>query len=434
MSTLNQLGYTWTQSTTISNDFGQTWAVGNPAAGVSPMADPFPVRSDGTRFDSLPKNAMGAMAPVGRGFASLPYDRPHARQNRWRLDLQRQLGTNMMINIGYAGSYSDRLPVTQTLSPLPAAYSWFGNSRNDTVANNLNTNVANPYYISNFADIATSNPQLYTLMASNSFFTSKTIRKSTLLSPYSQMNGLTETEAMGKVKTHELDLSVQRRFAGGLNFTVSYTRLYNYTADYFPNSFDTSPAWEPSNLGQPHRLTAVSVVELPFGKGRRWVNQGVASWLLGGYEIAGMAEYQPGNLLTWTSTTYYTGSNVSDICGGPHTMSEWFNTDNFVTSPSLAANTGQARVFPNIISGYGGCRADSQKHINLSAQRTIKLRESTRLELRWDVYNVLNHGQLAAPTTTPTSTNFGKVTGSFLGGNATPSFNRSMRIQGRIRF
>src|SRR5262249_30284142 len=163
-------------------------------------------------------------------------------------------------------------------------YSWFGNSRNDTVANNLNANVPNPYYIGNFSSLASSNPQLYSLMSSNTFFASPTIRKSALLAPFSQMNGLTETVAKDKVKTRKLDLSFQRNMSKGLSVTVAYARLYNYTADYFPNTFDTSPAWEPSNLGQPHRLTTAVVAELPFGKGKPWINSGLLSWLLGGYE------------------------------------------------------------------------------------------------------------------------------------------------------
>src|SRR5262249_45110552 len=137
--TLNQLGFSWTTTTTLTNDFGQHWLIGNPAAGISPMTDPFPIRADGTRFDAPPGSGLGAMAPVGRGYTYVPFDRPHARQARWRLDLQRQFGSSMVVNIGYAGSYSDRIPISQNLAALPAQYSWFGSVRNDALAANLNT-------------------------------------------------------------------------------------------------------------------------------------------------------------------------------------------------------------------------------------------------------------------------------------------------------
>ena len=75
-----------------------------------------------------------------------------------------------------------------------------------------------------------------------------------------------------------------------------------------------------------------------------------------------ISEYQPGALITWPATNYYSGASVMDICGtGPHTIGQWFNTANFQTSSALVATTGQARVFPNIINGYGGCRGEALK-------------------------------------------------------------------------
>ena len=137
--------------------------------------------------------------------------------------------------------------------------------------------------------------------------------------------------------------------------------MYGYAADYFPNPFDASPAWEPSNTSKPHRLTSSAVAELPFGRGRRWLTTGPASWIAGGFQMSMISEYQPGALIAWPSTTYYSGANVTDICStGPHTIGQWFNTSNFQTNSTLVATTGQARVFPNIINGYGGCRSSRQ--------------------------------------------------------------------------
>lgn len=432
--TFNQLGYSWATSAIYTNDFGQNWLVGNPGAGVSPMNNPFPLRADGTRFDTPPGARLGPMAPAGRGFTFAPFDRPHALQQRWRLDMQHQISNTMMINIGYAGSYSDQVPINQTMSALPAQYWAFGNSRNDAVANNLNTNIVNPFQISNFAGIRTSNPMLYQLMSTNPFFTSATIRKSALLSPYAHMNGLTQTVPLGKVRTHELNASFQRNYANGSSFIVNYTKLYNYAADYFPNAFDQKPAWQPSNAGRPHRLTGTAVLEMPFGKRRRWAQQGVGAMLLGGFQLTAMGEYQPGELLTWSPTLFYTG-DLQDICsGGPRSIGQWFQTSGFVTVASQTANTGQARVFPNIINGYGGCRGDSMKRVNSSLQRQFSIKERARLELRWDVYNTFNQGQLGLPNRTPTSTDFGRITTSMNGGGGSPTLNRSMRVQVRLLF
>ncbi|MES1257067.1 MAG: hypothetical protein ABUS51_01505, partial [Acidobacteriota bacterium] len=433
--TLNQLGYSWTTNSTLTNDFGQHWLLGNPAAGVSPLTDPFPVRADGTRFDAAPGSSLGPMAPIGRGYTFAPYDRPHARQNRWRLDVQRQFGASMVLNVGYAGSYSDRLPINKSLSALPAQYWSYDKTINTAVAANLNANVANPYNIANFADIRTSNPLLYSFMASNSFFTSTTIKKSALLSPFSQVNGLTETLALGKAKTHELDVSFDRRFAGGFNANIGYTRTIGYAADYFPNPFDSSPAWEPSNASRPHRVVGSLVAEMPFGRGRRWLRKGPASWVLGGFQLTMLGQYQLGALLTWPSTAYYTGANLSDICNsGPHTIGQWFNTANFQTNAALVATTGQARVFPNIIDGGSGCRGQALKVANASAQREFKLRERTILQFRFDVYNVANHSEFGLPNTTPTSANFGRITTTINGGGGGGTINRSAQVAAKLTF
>ena len=45
--TPNQLGYSATTVNEASVDFGQTWILGDPKRGISPMSDPFPVRSTG---------------------------------------------------------------------------------------------------------------------------------------------------------------------------------------------------------------------------------------------------------------------------------------------------------------------------------------------------------------------------------------------------
>ncbi len=425
--TRNQLGFSQTTTTTISNDFGQTWLVGNPASGTSPLTDPFPILSNGQREVQPAGSSLGLMAVVGKSFTFVPYELPHARQIRWRLDVQRQIGRTMLLDVAYAGSYSDHIPISQTLSALPAQYWSFATTRNNTVANTLNANVTNPYSIGNFAGLKSSNPTLYQYMAANSFFTSSTVRASALMSPYSQMSGLTETVALGRAKTEELDVSFERRFADGLALNVAFTRLFNYAADYFPNPFDTSPAWEPSNVGRPFRLASTAVYQLPIGKHRRWFQSGPVSWLMGGFQFSVIEEYQPGALNTWTGTTYYSG-DISDICNsGPHTLGEWFNTSGFVTNATLAATTGQARVFPNVVNGNRGCRADALKNFNVNAARDFTLREGMSLQFRFDVINALNHTIFSNPTTTPTSTNFGQVLSQI--GN-----NRVIEVQGRLTF
>ena len=428
---LNQTGFSNTTATTLSNDFGQTWQVGNPAAGVSPLTDPFPVLATGGREITAPGSGLGAMATVGKGYNFVPFDRPHTHMNRWRLDVQRMLDNATAITVGYAGSYTNHLPITQNLAAVPPQYWNYGSSVNNTVASQWNANVPNPFYLGNFSSLQSNNLSLYQYMASNSFFTSKTIAQSKLWAPYAQMNGLTQLSSLEKARTEELDVSLQHRFSKGFNLNVAYTRLYNYASDYFANPFDREPSWEPSNSGRPDRLVSTAVYEVPFGKGRRYFTHGPGSWLLGGYRFSVIQEYQPGALIQWPSNLYYTGSDVQNVCGGAESLAQngWFNTANFVTGASLVAATGQARSFPNEINGYGSCRLMSMKNFNANAGRKFRLSERAGLEIRVDAYNLGNHSQFSnQPNTTPTSTQFGTMT------SVNTAVTRAFIFLGRLTF
>jgi hypothetical protein len=82
---VDQYGFSRATVTQLTNDAGTTWLVGDPKNGISPLTNPFPVRANGTRFDTPLRDALGAMARVGQGFTFGRYDREHPRVQRWRI-------------------------------------------------------------------------------------------------------------------------------------------------------------------------------------------------------------------------------------------------------------------------------------------------------------------------------------------------------------
>ncbi|MFB3825531.1 MAG: carboxypeptidase regulatory-like domain-containing protein [Bryobacteraceae bacterium] len=420
----NQLGFSRTTSTVITNDFGVTWQAGNPRAGISPMSDPFPLRADGTRFDEPLRDALGLMAVAGRSWTFTDFNLKHARQQRWRIGLQRQLSTNMMIDVAYSGSYSDRVPLAKNLSPLPEQYWASGMVRNDAIATNLNSNVTNPFRLANFAALAASNPLIYRDMGTQSFFTSSTIRKNQLLRPYPQMSGLTsEMAPLGEVRTDALEIAFERRFSKGLSLNAGYTRLRDRAAEFFADEFDPLPSWRESDEGRPHRFTATGLYEIPFGRGRALARSGVPGAVLGGFQVGLTYEWQPGPLLSWGNLFYY--GDLADIGSGTRTLDRWFNLANFERTASKTPAAFHRRVFPTRVDGL---RRDMTNQWNGNIQREFKVRERIALQFRADVINIQNRSQFAAPNMTPTSTNFGKVTSEVAG------TKRFLQIQGRLRF
>lgn len=421
----NQFGYSRDTVTTVTNDFGQTFQAGDPRRGITPLSDPFPIRSDGTRFNMPVGNALGSMAEAGRSFTYFPWDMKHARQQRWRIGFQHQLGAHWLVDVGYAGSYSDRVYVTDNLRPLPSQYWADGLVRNDAVATDMNSNVTNPFYIGNLNSLKTSDPLVYADMSSNSFFTSKTIRKNQLLRAFPQMTGVSQSYSpIGEVRTDALEARVERRFANGFNLNASYTRMRGRSKDFFLNEFDPEPSWRDNGQTKPHRLAGTSVFELPLGKGKPFLNKGWLALLTGGFQVSATYEYQPGPLLSFGNVFYY-GDNLDDIKKGPRTLDHWFNTANFETNSSKAPSSFHRRVFPTQIDGLRGA---STNLWNGNIQREFRLREAARLQLRFDVLNLFNHTIFDTPETNPLSTNFGKVT------DQAYYLNRYLQIQAKIRF
>ena len=420
----DQSGFSRSTSTILTNDFGVTWLAGNPPAGVSPLADPFPKRADGSRFDVPTGNKLGLMARAGRGFSYNDFDAQHPRQQRWRIGIQRQLTKSMVVDISYSGMRVSRIPVSLNLSPLPESNWASGTVRNDAIASNLNANVTNPFRITNFSSMQTSDPLVYADMSTQSFYTSATIRKNLLLRAFPQMNSLTRSNSpLGKAYTDTMEITFQRRFSKGFNMNVGYTWTRSEVADFFYNEFDSQPSYRLSNNVRPHRLVATGIYQLPFGKGRPFAQSGIWNHLFGGFQIAATYEYQPGPLLEWGNLFFY--GNTADISKVDSNIDRWFNTDNFERTSSKTPAAFHRRVFPSRIEGV---RADNLDQWNANIQRDFKIKEGLILQLRMDALNLLNATQFAGPNVNPTSTDFGRVT------SQTNTTKRFLQLQARIRF
>jgi hypothetical protein len=272
----NQLGYSLPTSTPVTNDNGLTFCCGvgaaaNLSSSANPMADPFPVRADGSRFDVPYRNSLGLLAFAGRGLTFTPRDFQPARQQRWRIGIQRQLGTDMLLDVSYNGSYS-RIPVSQPVSFLPQQYWATGNVRNQAIDDDMNRNVPNPFNISNLTALQSANPTLYTYLRTQAFFTSSTIRKNQLLRTFPQMNGLTGlrpgvsfTDSMGGTRYHDLEVLFEKRYSRGFHTSVMYTYSNSETQDYYLNEFDALPSYEANNLTRPHRLVWTKRLRATWG-------------------------------------------------------------------------------------------------------------------------------------------------------------------------
>jgi hypothetical protein len=85
-------------------------------------------------------------------------------------------------------------------------------------------------------------------------------------------------------------------------------------------------------------------------------------------------------------------------------------------------------VFPTRVPDL---RADMTNQWNANAAKNFRFFEGKHpisMQTRLDVLNVQNRSQMAAPSTDPTSTNFGRIT------SQTAATTRWLQVQARIQF
>ena len=91
-------------------------------------------------------------------------------------------------------------------------------------------------------------------------------------------------------------------FSGGLTFQWNYT-FSKHLTDSDSYSAGNGTSQDQYNRGaeksivlfdQTHAVTLSTVYELPWGRGRRWMNSGIASHVLGGWRVSGIQTYLSG--------------------------------------------------------------------------------------------------------------------------------------------
>ncbi len=432
----SQHGYSLTTNTTVSNDNGLTFtgvgAAGNLSAGSNPLLDPFPVRADGTRFDLPYGGALGLVARAGSGHTFYSRDYSPARQQRWRIGVQREITSRMILDVSYNGSYST-IPVNQPINFLPRQYWATGNTRNQAVDDDLNGSVPNPFRITHLAPLETTDPLAYQYLGTVGFFTGSTVRKNQLLRPYPHMGslngvrpGLDFADTRGGNWYHDLQVQFERRFSRGFQTSLMYTYANSSVQDVYLNEFDLEPSWQPSNQIRPHRFVWAAIWELPFGRGRTWLQTGPLQHVVGGWQLSWVYQYQSGPATNWGNYFFYGDTGrLESLFDQKNVHSRdihvWFDPsiayrgsgavpDGFVGfegRSSMQPGQYHTRVFPTRLDTL---RADGIRNWDVKILRKFAISERLSTSFSVDLLNATNHTNFGAPNTNPTNQNFGRVT------------------------
>jgi hypothetical protein len=376
---------------------------------------------NGSAVNIIQQQGLGFTVPLpttnpwtpANTFADDPnYKDPYSQQ--WHLELQRQLTPSMMVSAAYVGSQNGRLP-----------YSGLGNTARQASPNGTPNSV-----------IDALRPM-----------------------PWVAAN-INYTLSKGTSNYNALQTRFQRRFSRGLHTLVSYTwsKSIDTGSGYFnvengpgggstlQNYHDPSTGRGVSSYDIPHFLSWATVYELPFGKGKQWLQNGPAAWVFGNWQanyIFQARSGQPYNLQVAGDLANLRGSAPGNAPGNylrPNLIADPFKPGPVAANPdpncqrTISQGGRAADTVYTTTSWFNACafgipsgafgnlgrnvfRGSHVVNMDFSMFKSIPVREGWNLQMRFEAFNVFNIQNYDVPSAltinsnaTQIAANVGRIT------------------------
>jgi len=327
---------------------------------------------------------------------------------QWNFTLQNQIWGGLLIEASYAGNRGVRVPI------------------------GLDFNQLNPIFQSLGARLSEQVPNPFFGLTNTGILAQRTVSRSQLLRPYPQYGSVSTnnpavSQNMGSSTYHALQMRVEKRFARGYNFLATYTKsklIDNGSGRVFGESAFVPPIQNVYNLAAERglsegdvsqRLVLSHTVELPFGKGRRFMasSPAAAQLVAAGWSLVGAATFTTGFPLALTSSgNSGVGGGVlrpnstgrsAELSGDPQTrLNRYFDITQFtVPEPFTFGNV--SRTLPDV-------RGPGRSNYDLALQKNFLIREPFSLLFRAEAFNLTNTPYFFRPGQGLGSATFGVIT------------------------
>lgn len=229
----------------------------------------------------------------------------------------------------------------------------------------------------------------------------------------------------GHSSYHAFLLKIDRRFSQGMTMQGSYvlSKLITDADGYNPDNatLDHYNRRLEKSIGEfdlTHNLKMTYIYELPFGKGKRWLTGGPASWVLGNWRIAGSQFYSSGYPLALTNSAalggiLFNGRSAATITTydgwiSQNSNPDWKGADRFFQSAPFFGPQPNDRA-GNVTRHNPKARQPGNFNENFSLAKTFPMTESVRLDFRWEMFNAFNRFRPAPGSVNVQDPNFGRV-------------------------
>jgi outer membrane receptor protein involved in Fe transport len=237
--------------------------------------------------------------------------------------------------------------------------------------------------------------------------------------------------------------ALRKRFSNHYSFDVNYTfgkgiatqggdlAVYSLsnvsnTQEFYDPEFDRGPTVNDLR----HRLNAMFIVELPGLGGQNRILSGVA----GGWQVSGIVSARSGNALTITQPSGIPNSRPDVVPGIDLVVANWkdtcdatgcnyLNPSAYVRVPVVAATNATTRPGDYKV---GAARSPAEWDLHTAVAKNFELTQETRLQVRIDMFSVLNKRNWGSPVVAINASDFGRITSA--GGN------RTIQVGARLTF
>ncbi|MCU1298799.1 MAG: hypothetical protein JWO91_3077 [Acidobacteriaceae bacterium] len=327
---------------------------------------------------------------------------------------------NMMQPLVPGGSYalssSLGCPGTASTDVVQVVYNMY-----NCFAGNDTSSLSNIDVFNGIVDANSGNP--YTFKGGPSSFFNR------------QYSSLYAWSTMGNSNYNALEVSLRKQMGAGVQFDLNYT--YSKSIDISSDAERIAPykgfggqvinTWSPNQLRAvsdydlPHQINANWIVELPFGKGRRYANaSGLENAVIGGWQLTGLARWTSGFPVTvdngyFFPTNWELEGNAIQTAPVHMGVSRSGGNVNMFTN-GTAAQTSFRYGMPgesgsrNTFRGQGFAGLD----MSLGKRWQMPYAESHSVQFRWEVFNVTNLHRFDAQQNRP-ELDIGSTFGNYIG-------------------
>ena len=410
--------YRLTDRTILSSGYGRVWI---EMAGITtPFTTPsFPFLQDVAlrTLDNISPAFVLANGPtvtpvaptptagLGQGVFTVDGNLGSGYAQQWNASVQREVTTNTVVEVSYLGSKITNIGIPDSnINQLTEEQLAEGPS--------LLTRVSNPYF---------------GIIPRSSSIGDPTITRAQLMKPYPDYTAVSfYRNNVGTTNYQGVAFSIRQRLSRGLTYSAAYTysKLTDIASSVFDASILTGPQTNAAvadshNLERdrdystgdiPHYFGASVVWDIPVGQGRARHPSGIVGALVNDWTVASVVTLQSGVpvAVTQANSLGYAGFTTQrpNLVGDPtlpadeRTPARWFNTAAFATADQFTI--GSASRNP--------VRGPSYRDVDLAVMRRIAAGGARSVELRVEVFNMLNTANFGAPAATQGASNFGTIT------------------------